>query len=238
MDFTSCTPIPPISPFLCTHPPKKNAIVEAAGWQADRPVKPFSPYIFTCRYSLQWVIGPVWGLSSATLSILVPYWGSSWMSCCCPVWWRACSFRAAGPSLSCALAGHRWCGCWDGPTLDLGGSWVGQPANSPASSPSGWVLHSAAWASSPSAPDRRGRGRFCSHTLMGRLALPPISGSGLLCCPGLVQGRLSWELQSVRGRASSPAWPAAGDKGWRLGKGGVEGLSFLCSSQLLFLKKV
>lgn len=39
---------PTYLPLLLYPPPsKKNAIVEAAGWQADRPVKPFSPYIFT-----------------------------------------------------------------------------------------------------------------------------------------------------------------------------------------------
>lgn len=104
--------------LLYPPPPKKNAIVEAAGWQADRPVKPFSPYIFTCRYSLRWVIGPVWGLSSATLSILVPYWGSSWMSCCCPVWWRACSF---------SLQDHPFHVLWqviDGVDAGLGQLWT------------------------------------------------------------------------------------------------------------------
>jgi hypothetical protein len=39
-------------------------------------------------------------LASVTASILDPHQESSWLSCCCPVSWRSCSFGSAGqPSI-------------------------------------------------------------------------------------------------------------------------------------------
>lgn len=105
--------------------------------------------------------------------MLEPYWGSSWMPCCCPVWWRACSFRSSGRPPSCAPAVHRGGGCWGEPTLDLGGSWVGQPANSSASSPSGWVPHSTVWVAHPTPQTEGGRASSPALTpLWADLPLP------------------------------------------------------------------
>ena len=51
-------------------------------------------------------------LDSATLSILDPHQDSSWISCCCPVPWRSCSFGSIVPTLSHAPTVHRWGRCW------------------------------------------------------------------------------------------------------------------------------
>lgn len=48
-------------------------------------------------------------LVSATLSILDPYWDSSWMPCCCPVLCRSCSFGSAGQKTSiCNALTSKW----------------------------------------------------------------------------------------------------------------------------------
>lgn len=43
-----------------------------------------------------------------TLSILHLYQDCSWISCCCSVLWKFCSFESAVLALSCAPAVHKW----------------------------------------------------------------------------------------------------------------------------------
>jgi hypothetical protein len=45
--------------------------------------------------------------ASAIPSILGPHWDSSWIACCCPESWRACSFGSAGLAPSHAPDVHR-----------------------------------------------------------------------------------------------------------------------------------
>ena len=47
-------------------------------------------------------------LVSAPLWMLSSHWNSSWLSCCCPVLQKSCSFGSAGPVSSCASTCHRW----------------------------------------------------------------------------------------------------------------------------------
>jgi hypothetical protein len=46
-------------------------------------------------------------LASVTPSILAPHQDSSWLSCCCPVAGRSCSFETAGPAPSYTPTFHR-----------------------------------------------------------------------------------------------------------------------------------
>jgi hypothetical protein len=86
------------------------------------------PHIFSCKCSLQWVIGLVQGIW------LLPhhqYWIIAGTLPCYPVSRRACSFLSAGLVLSDIPIVHRWCRFWVGQlkALDLGlsDSWAGQP---------------------------------------------------------------------------------------------------------------
>lgn len=62
---------------------------------------------------------------SATLLMLDSHRDSSCIFCCCPVWWRSCSFGSAACDPSRAPAEHRWGGCWGGLTHNPG-SWPGE----------------------------------------------------------------------------------------------------------------
>ena len=83
-------------------------------------------------------------LASATLSILDPHQDSSWISCCCPVSWRSCSFRYVGLGLFMHPVVLGWGRCWVGQliALDLGLGGV-ELVSLPA------LLHSTTRVSSP-----------------------------------------------------------------------------------------
>lgn len=72
-------------------------------------------------------------MASATLSILDPSKNSSQMSCCYPVLWRSCR---TSPFYGVDVG----VGQVKALDLGLGGSWVGQPANSPMPIPPGKAL--------------------------------------------------------------------------------------------------
>ncbi|CAO2580303.1 hypothetical protein LEMLEM_LOCUS1378 [Lemmus lemmus] len=101
-------------------------------------------------------------LVSAPLSLLDPHWDSSWVSCCCPVSWRSCSFGSAGLTPPRAPAGNTREGVWVSQLvaliLGLGGWRVGQLASFPCPTTPPPSLHdqsefsSTALASSPLSP--------------------------------------------------------------------------------------
>ena len=92
-------------------------------------------------------------LVSATLSILDPHWDSSWISCCCPVSWRSCSFGFESPATSCTPAVHWWSRCWSRPPQSHGsGIWAGQ---STGSCTWGWLASNSATRASYPATQRR-----------------------------------------------------------------------------------
>lgn len=74
-------------------------------------------------------------LASDILSILDPHGNSSWISCCCPVWWRYCSFGFVGLPPSYTPAVHRCFRC------------LGRQTQSPESGPESCVRYSAHWLS-------------------------------------------------------------------------------------------
>jgi hypothetical protein len=52
-------------------------------------------------------------LAPATLSILAPHWDSSWISRCCPVSWRSCSFGSSKTApFKCSTSSFKWGRCW------------------------------------------------------------------------------------------------------------------------------
>lgn len=59
-------------------------------------------------------------LVSIIPSKLGPHWDSAWISYCCPVVWRCCSFGSVSQVPSCAGADHRWGDGQDGPSLNTG----------------------------------------------------------------------------------------------------------------------
>ena len=58
-------------------------------------------------------------LASVTLSILDPHLDSSWISCCCPMYWKYYSFGSVGLSLSYVL--HQFL---DGVDVGVGQHWA------------------------------------------------------------------------------------------------------------------
>jgi hypothetical protein len=71
-------------------------------------------------------------LSSAT--ILEIHWDSSWISCCCPVLWRSCSFGSVGLALSSVLRQLlHGIDVWNG------------PFESPGSGPERYLSLSSCW---------------------------------------------------------------------------------------------
>ena len=127
VNFTLCTPIPLITP--CPHtcplplPPhrgKKNLIVETL---VCHSVSYSIPLLFTLCLQIIIAMTHQSGtrpLASATLSILDPHWGSSQLSCCCPVSWRSFSFGCVGPCPLCTPAVHPRVRCWGGPIQSPG----------------------------------------------------------------------------------------------------------------------
>ena len=87
------------------------------------------------------IISLVEGLWLLPLSFLDSHTDSFHVVGYSPVSWRSCSFGSVGMTPSHAPAVHRWSRCW-GRTTQIGlvGSWVGQPASSPAPVSLGPVL--------------------------------------------------------------------------------------------------
>ena len=134
MNFTSCTPIPLISLSLCIYPPplqlhlqkkirynlKTCLVVEAVVWQCATQSTLLSILLCLQMFIAMSHWSGLRPLASATLSILDPHQNSSWISCCCPVSWRSCSFGSTGPSPSCAPGFHQWDRCRSGPRQSPG----------------------------------------------------------------------------------------------------------------------
>lgn len=74
-------------------------------------------------------------LAPVTLLVLGSNW-DSWISCCCSVFWRTCSFGYEELATLYTPAVYRWNGCWRRDlitlVLGLGSSWFGQPTHSPS----------------------------------------------------------------------------------------------------------
>lgn len=140
VSFTSCIYTALISPDLCIQslslqPPHLNKMkfkrkkktkekvkcdVKVIVWHNKSRSKPFYPYIFICKHSLQRGIDLVqghWFLFHygwwALLELLV-------VSHCCPVLWKFCDFWSARLFPSPAQGDNRWSGCWRGPTYNPG----------------------------------------------------------------------------------------------------------------------
>ena len=123
-NFKSCTPNPLICLSLCTCPlplqpgpskkEKSNLVVEAVVCHSVSHSIPFAhTSLFVnihCNESLVWLKVSAF----PTLSILDPYQESSWISCCCSVLWRSCSFGSVGLAPSLDSAVHRWGRYWGG----------------------------------------------------------------------------------------------------------------------------
>lgn len=121
-------------------------------------------------------------------------WGSSWLSCCCPVSWRSCCFGSAGSSPSRAPIVHR------------SGGYCGGPTHSPSSGP-GWnnllafahshfpdELSDTASASSPKITYRRSRASSPALRPSDPGAPHSHHQGHLYCLPRLGTGLLSWLL--------------------------------------------
>ena len=102
---------------------------------------PMRLHSLICKCSLQWVIDLVGGL---WLLLHYQYWIFSrtpWISHCCTVSWRSCSFESAG--LPFDILQHLIDGVDVGAgqlrALDpsLGSSWAAQPTSSPTHTPPG-----------------------------------------------------------------------------------------------------
>jgi hypothetical protein len=123
MNFTSCTPILLISYsfsftlYPCNHPPKENKKMKIIYKKQNNSenISP-CPRIFTCKRSLQWLIGLV-----ADLRLLLhdQYWAPietfSLISCFCSESWRL-SLGSVRTVSSWSLATHRRGRGWCGPT--------------------------------------------------------------------------------------------------------------------------
>ena len=105
--FTLSTPIPLISLTPCTCPPplqpssltKENIFHHGSCSVLVYP----TVYLLSSLPCLPMFIAiTCWSgtrsLVSATRLILDPHWDSSWISCCCPVSWRFCSFGSVEPA--------------------------------------------------------------------------------------------------------------------------------------------
>jgi hypothetical protein len=133
VEFTSCTPIPLISPSLHTYPPplkppldlptspkqkKINLIVEAVACHN------VFYSIIVCLLVQMFIAMSHWSglrpLASATPSVLDPNQDYSQISCCWPLSWRSYKFGSVGLTPSCALTVHRQGRCWGGPTQSPG----------------------------------------------------------------------------------------------------------------------
>jgi hypothetical protein len=144
---------------------------------------PFFLHIFTCKCSLQWVIGLfLKPLTSATLSVLDPHRDSSLISCYCPVSWRFCSFESEELALSCTPTDNRWGKCWGGPTqCPRSGDWEVVDL---ISLPVHLCLHqedqlsSTALASSPDTAANKGQGQFSCSLLPGPVVLSDVVSEG------------------------------------------------------------
>lgn len=113
VSFTSCTPIPHISPFLhmyllslqSPYPPKEKKSHRGSCSSSQRvPQYILLSILSYLQWLLQWVIGLVRGCW-LLLSYLDPHWNTcSWISSFCPVSWEPCSFGSVGPIPSHAPA--------------------------------------------------------------------------------------------------------------------------------------
>ena len=67
---------------------KKNLVMNAEVWPIESHSFLFSPFILFASVHWSGSRPP----ASAAPPITDSHWGSSWISCCCPVSWRSCSF--------------------------------------------------------------------------------------------------------------------------------------------------
>lgn len=182
MRFTLCSqsysfPLPTVAALHPCHLPHKREqtkqkqnkaqnikehLAEAVGCLCVHCIHSF-PHIFTCKWSLQWVIGLIqvlWLLLHYQYRILFgnPLGHPVAVLEILQLW--TCR---AGPFMG--LAVHRWGRYWDGSTqnLGLGASWVDQLASSFKPTFSGWTLQHCL-ATSPNATTSKGQGQLsCLH---------------------------------------------------------------------------
>lgn len=108
-------PLTSYPPSTLTHNRKKNLMVETVVCHRVSHSIPFCPFCLQMFIAMShWSSRSP--LASATPSILEPHWGSSRISCHCPVSSRSCSFGSVGLEPSHTPAVHRWGRCWGGPT--------------------------------------------------------------------------------------------------------------------------
>lgn len=128
MNFTPHIPIIFISPSPHTYPPPLQLPPnrEQRSHCGNHSVSHYVPQhtlLSTCLCLQMFIAMSPWSgarpQASATLSVLEPHWDSSWISFCCLVSWRSCSFEPVEPAPSCILSVHRW-GCRDGPNPESG----------------------------------------------------------------------------------------------------------------------
>lgn len=119
VNFISCTPIPVTSPPLIHifHPYNLPSWQRKKSCPGNCSVSQYtlsSTSLYLQMFTAMSRSGMRY-LTSSTLPVLEPHWDSSGISCWCPVSWRSCSFRSAGPIPSRIPAVYRSGSCWGGP---------------------------------------------------------------------------------------------------------------------------